>query len=82
MLVFWRKRADFVNVIIYESMEIKNGKKYTVGGRAICFAAGILSCICGVYWLVRALFYDDSNLPALLGSVVIGLFLTLYGSKR
>lgn len=63
-------------------MEIKDDKKTVVTGRQICMVAGILSCICGIYWLIRALAFDDTNLPAMLGSIACGLFLTLYGGKR
>lgn len=63
-------------------MEIKNDKKVIVTGKAICLAAGILSAICGIYWLVKALVYDQTNLPAILSSVSIALFLTLYAVRR
>lgn len=62
-------------------MEIKN-KKVVVTGKKVCLAVGILSGICGIYWLVRALFYYDTNLPAILSSIVIALFLTIYAQKR
>ena len=58
-------------------MEIKNNKKVIITGKKICLVAGILSGICGIYWLVKALFYDDTNLPALLSSIAMALFLTL-----
>ncbi len=63
-------------------MEIKKDKKVIITGKKICLVAGILSGICGLYWLVKALFYDDSNLPALLSSIAMALFLTLYAQKR
>lgn len=63
-------------------MEIKKDKKVIITGKKICLVAGILSGICGLYWLVKALFYDDSNLPALLSSIAMALFLTLYAPKR
>lgn len=63
-------------------MEIKNDKKVVITGKKICLVAGILTGICGIYWLVRALFYDDTNLPALLSSFAMALFLTLYAQKR
>lgn len=44
--------------------------------------AGILSGLCGIYWLIKALFYEDANLPAILSSIAIALFLTLYAQKR
>ena len=44
--------------------------------------AGILAGICGIYWLVKALFCDDTNLPALLASIAMALFLTLYAQKH
>lgn len=63
-------------------MEIKNDKKVVITGKEVCLAAGILSGICGIYWLIKALFYEDTNLPAILSCVAIALFLTLYAQKR
>lgn len=63
-------------------MEIKKDKKVIITGKKICLVAGILAAICGIYWLVKALFYDDSNLPALLSSIAMALFLILYAQKR
>lgn len=63
-------------------MEIRNNKKVIITGKKVCLVAGILSGICGLYWLAKALFYDDSNLPALLSSIAIALFLILYAQKR
>ena len=63
-------------------MEIKNNKRVIVSGRMICLIAGILTAICGIYWIVKALVCDETNLPAILGSTTIALFLTLYGTKR
>lgn len=63
-------------------MEIRNNKKVIITGKKVCMVAGILSGICGIYWLVKALFYDDSNLPALLSSIAMALFLTLLAQKR
>lgn len=63
-------------------MEIKKDNKVIITGRNICLVAGILSAIVGIYWLVKALFYDDTNLPAMLSSISTALFLTLYGGKR
>lgn len=63
-------------------MEIKNNKKVIITGKKVCMVAGILVGICGIYWLVKALFYDDTNLPALLSSFAMALFLTLYAQKH
>lgn len=63
-------------------MEIKKDKKVIITGKKICLVAGILAGICGIYWLVKALFYDNTNLPALLSSIAMALFLTLYAQKR
>lgn len=63
-------------------MEIRCNKKVIITGKKVCMVAGILSGICGIYWLVKALFYDDSNLPALLSSIATALFLTLFAQKR
>lgn len=48
----------------------------------ICLVAGILSLIVGVYWLIRALFYDDTNLIAMLSSICIAIYLITYAGKR
>lgn len=63
-------------------MEIKNDNKVVITGKKVCMMAGILSGICGIYWLIKALFYEDTNLPAILSCVAIALFLTLYAQKR
>lgn len=63
-------------------MEIKNDKKVVITSKKVCMMAGILSGICGIYWLIKALFYEDTNLPAILSSIAIALFLTLYAQKR
>lgn len=63
-------------------MEIKNNKRVIVSGRTFCQIAGILTAICGIYWIVKALVFDETNLPAILGCPTIALFLTLYGTKR
>lgn len=63
-------------------MEIKKDKKVIITGKKICLVAGILAGICGIYWLLKALFYDDTNLPSLLSSIAMALFLTLYAQKR
>lgn len=63
-------------------MEIKNNKRVVVTGKKVCLAVGILSGFCGFYWLAKALFCDDTNLPAILLSFVFALFLTIYAQKR
>ena len=63
-------------------MEIKKDKKVIITGIKVCLVAGILSGICGLYWLAKALFYDEANLPAILSSIAIALYLTLYAQKR
>lgn len=63
-------------------MEIKKENKVIITGKKICLVAGILAGICGIYWLVKALFYDNTNLPAVLSSIAMALFLTLYAQKR
>lgn len=63
-------------------MEIKKNKKVIITGKKICLIAGILSGICGLYWLAKALFYDETNLPAILSSIAIALYLILYAQKR
>lgn len=37
-------------------MEIKNNKKVIRTGKKVCLVTGILSGICGVYWLVKHCF--------------------------
>lgn len=63
-------------------MEIKNNRRIIVSGRGVCLVAGIISSLCGLYWLVRALAFDDTNLPAMLSAISCGLLLTLYGRRR
>lgn len=63
-------------------MEIKKDKKVIITGKNICLVVGILAGICGIYWLIKALFYDDTNIPALLSSIAFALLLTLYAQKR
>lgn len=63
-------------------MEIKKDKKVIITGKKICLVAGILAGTCGIYWLLKALFYDDTNLPGLLSSIAMALFLTVYAQKR
>lgn len=63
-------------------MEIKKDNKTIITGRTICLVVGILSLIAGIYWLIRALFYDDTNLIAILSSVCIALFLITYARPR
>lgn len=63
-------------------MEIKKDKKVIITGKNICFVAGILSLIVGVYWLIRALFYDDANLIVMLSSMCIALYLITYAGRR
>lgn len=63
-------------------MEIKNDNKVVITSKKVYMMAGILSGICGIYWLIKALFYEDTNLPAILSSIAIALFLTLYAQKR
>ena len=54
-------------------MEIKKDKKVIITGKKVCLVAGILSGICGLYWLAKALFYDETNLPAILSSIARSL---------
>lgn len=63
-------------------MEIKKDKKVIITGKKICLIVGMLAGICGIYWLVKALFYDDTELAPMLSSFAIALFLTLYAQKR
>lgn len=63
-------------------MEIKKDKKVIITGKKVCLVAGILSGICGLYWLAKALFFDETNLPAILSSIAIALYLTIYAQKR
>lgn len=63
-------------------MEIKKDKKTIITGKTICLVAGILSLMVGIYWLIRALFYDDTNLIAMLSSICIALYLIIYAGRR
>lgn len=62
-------------------MKIKKDKKVIITGKKVCLVAGILAGICGIYWLIKALLYEETNLPALLSSFAMALFLTLYAQK-
>lgn len=62
-------------------MESKDGKKTVITGKTVCLVAGIAALIVGVYWLVRALFYDDVNLIAMLSSVCIALYLITFAGR-
>lgn len=63
-------------------MEIKKNSRIVVTGSSICFIAGIISALCGVYWLIQAIFYDNTNLPMILSSIAVGLYLTMFAAKR
>ena len=63
-------------------MKIKKDNKTVISGSAVCMAAGIIAGICGLYWLIRALAYDDSNLSAMLSGFALALFLIPCGRKR
>lgn len=63
-------------------MEIKKDKSIIIPGKAVCLTVGIQSAICGLYWLVKALFFDGTELPAILSSFAIALFFTLYARKH
>lgn len=63
-------------------MKIKNNKGITITGKKVCMVVGILAGICGIYWLIRALFYNDTELVPMLSSFAIALFLTLFAQKR
>lgn len=63
-------------------MEIRKNKKIIITGTSICLASGILSAACGVYWLIKALAFDETNLPAILGSFSCSLILILYSNRH
>ena len=63
-------------------MEIKKNSRIVVTGSSICFIAGIISALCGLYWLIQAIFYDNTNLAMILSSIVVGLYLTMFAAKR
>ena len=63
-------------------MDIKKDNKIIITGKRICLVAGIISLTAGVYWIIRALFYDDTNLIAMLSSICIALYLITYAGKR
>lgn len=50
-------------------MEIKKDKKVIITGKKVCMVTGIPAGICGIYWLTRALFYDDTELAPMLSSI-------------
>lgn len=63
-------------------MEIKKDRKIIITGSDICLIVGVISELCGVYWLVQSMFFHNTNFPAMFGSVFIGLFLILLGRKN
>lgn len=63
-------------------MEIKKNSRIVVTGSLICFIAGIISALCGLYWLTQAIFYDNTNQPMILSSIALGLYLTMFATKR
>lgn len=63
-------------------MEIKKDKTVIITGKKICLVAGIVVGFCGIYWLYKALFFDDTELAPMLSSFAISLFLTLFAQKR
>lgn len=73
-----------VNYSYICGMEVKVGKKkkFVIRGKMICLVGGVLSAICGFYWIYEALFYDKTDLPAILSSICCSLFLTVYGMRK
>ena len=63
-------------------MEIRKNSRIVVTGKSICFVAGIISALCGLYWLIQAIVYDNTNLPMILSSTAVGLYLTMYAIKK
>ena len=63
-------------------MGAEKEKKIRISGRIICFAAGMLSAVAGVYWLIRALFYDDVHLIEMLSIICVALYLFTIAGKR
>jgi|GEM_PF-1873612 len=63
-------------------MEIRKNSRIVVTGKSICFVAGIISVLCGLYWLIQAIVYDNTNLPMILSSTAVGLYLTVYATKK
>ena len=63
-------------------MANNNDKKSAVSTRYICIFAGIVCAICGIYWLVRALFFEDTNLSMILSSLCVSMFLFIYANRK
>ncbi len=61
---------------------MKKDRKITVSGKRICFVAGTLSALCLIYWLVRALAFDDVNLIAIISSMCLALYLLMFGLRK
>lgn len=59
-------------------MVIKKNNKVLIIGRTICLVAGLLTAVCGIYWIVRALAMDDVDLLSILSSISCSLFLMTY----
>lgn len=63
-------------------MEAENEKKIRKSGRIICLAAGMLSAVAGVYWLIRAIFYEDVHMIEMLSSICVALYLVTIANRR
>ncbi len=63
-------------------MKTEKEKKIRISGRTICYTAGVLSAAAGIYWLIRALFYDDVHLMEMLSSIFVALYLVLIAVRR
>lgn len=63
-------------------MEIKKDNKIVITGKNICLVAGILCVFTAFYWLVQALFFDNFNLPMLMVSACLSLYLIIFSQKK
>lgn len=63
-------------------MENKKDNKVVITGKMICFVVGIISFICGCYWLYQIIFNDADDFPNMLLAMVAGSILTKYGAKK
>lgn len=61
---------------------MKKDRKNNCLRKKICFVAGTLSALCLVYWLFRALVFEDVNLIAIISSMCLALYLLMFGLRK
>lgn len=62
-------------------MNLNTEKRILITGKTICLVAGILSAIAFFYWLAKAIFSDSTDIPMLITSAVVSLYLIWYSQR-